>query len=715
MRYFIVRLLVNAVAVGLTVRLLPGIRLEPDLDVPMVRLLTYIVLGLAFGVINALVRPLVLLVTGRLFVRTMGLFVIVINGILFALLAWLVPAFTIDSPLIIRILLAGAIMALTVTILETIFGVDSPSIDGGRQKHFYWRWLSRLPVERRSRIVENLRTKQAYDTVRRYGLDLLVEQTPLASVRRAMLGFIYPDRVQKLKKNAPEQTRLMLEELGPVYVKLGQVIASRGELIPDEWEAELSKLQSDVEPFAYDEVERIVTEELGVAPEEGFAAFERVPLAAASLAQVHRATLHTGEEVVVKVQRPDVDVTVRGDLRVIQEGVTALENRSAWARTFGLTGIVAEFSENVIQELDYRIEAYNVNRLKGSMEAFDYVRIPAVFENYSTSKVLTMEYVDGAKMNNLSAIEAAGIDRSDLARKLIRVMNKQVLLDGYFHGDPHPGNVWVDLETSDVIFLDMGMMGRMEEETRMALFDIIWSLRYRDSANLARILLRLSAQTRPVSLLRLEIDIDRILQRHFADSEEAPQLSAVVQEALFMLNRHGLVLDRSLSIALKSLMQTEELVRILAPDISFVHTALNEVQGVILKEFSAEAVTERVSETALRTAKDVFVRWPRWKRAAGKWMENIERGEIPVDIQTTELNKRLDRLEPMITLSVRQVILGLLLVGMVLGSAIISTIPTANLQFLDFIPQDIFVLLFIALAVTSLIYLVAVILSLRKR
>jgi len=383
-----------------------------------------------------------------------------------------------------------------------------------------------------------------------------------------------------------------------------------------------------------------------------------------------------------------------------------MEKRSSEMRNLGLSGMVAEFAASVTQELDYRIEANNASRLKREMQGCDFVLIPKVYEEYCTSKVITMQYMSGVQANDLSALDAAQIDIQELARKLIRVMNKQVLLDGFFHGDPHPGNVLIDLDSGAIVFLDLGMMGQMDDVTRMAMFDIVWSLRYAEAHNLTRILLALSEQTRPVDEVQLEIDIDRILQRYLSSPTAASQLSVVVQEALKLLYVHGLVLNRSLSIALKSLMQTEELVRTLAPEISFVNTAVEEVQAVLLGKVKAEVSADNINRLALQTAKDILVRWPVLKRAAGKWMEQLEGGKVTIHVDTHDLNRRMDRLDQRINQSVRHVVLGLLLVGMLLGSAIISSISLSDLRFLDFIPQDIFILLFILVAVISLGYVI---------
>jgi len=479
---------------------------------------------------------LVLFVTGTLVIWTMGLFTFVINGLMFYLLSILTPnLMIINSPAMLWVVLAGAIMGIVVTLLEAIFGLDSPIIDDSGKSKFYWRWMGLLPKGRRNRIVENIRLKQAYDIIRRYSIDILVGMTPLAGFRRFMQRMLYPSKRILAEENPPKAVRLMLQDLGPTFVKLGQMIASRSEILPVEWKQEFSKLHSEVDPFSCEEAQRIIKEELGSSPESIYTKFDQEPFAAASMAQVYRARLPAGDEVVVKVERPDIDVTVRGDLDVMRNFVSTLERRAKWARNFGFSGMVEEFAENVIQELDYENEAYNARRLKQAMSDFEYVSVPTIYADYCTSNVLTMEYMQGVKITDKESLDAAGIVREKLVRAFIRVINKQVMIDGFFHGDPHPGIVLVDLKTEHIIFLDLGMLGHLTDEERLALFDVIWSLKNSDSQNLTKILLRLSTQNKEIDESELQQDIDRPVQRYVVYSDSPPLLSNVVPVVLNLL------------------------------------------------------------------------------------------------------------------------------------------------------------------------------------
>jgi uncharacterized membrane protein YvlD (DUF360 family) len=361
MLYFVIRLIANAIAITLTVVLTSGVDLQPDAINPLYIMLGLTLLGLLFGLINSFVRPMVLLLTGRLVISTMGLFTLIINGLLFYLLFSFSPDFLfVSEPVFLRSILAGALMALFVIVLEALFGLDSPAIDGSGESKFYWRWLSKVPPDYRKTIVANLRLKQDYDTIRRFGLDILVDLTPLAGFRCFWQRLIYPKKRVVIDESAPKTVRLMLQELGPTFVKLGQMTANQSEILPPEWQAELSRLHAQVDPFPCGEVHRIVISELGAPPEELFTAFESKPFAAASTAQIHRVTLHDGANVVVKVQRPDIDVTVLGDLQVAQDMVRTLEKRAKWARNIGFSGMLDEFSANMIEELDYQKSVFMI-------------------------------------------------------------------------------------------------------------------------------------------------------------------------------------------------------------------------------------------------------------------------------------------------------------------------------------------------------------------
>ncbi len=480
MLFYLIRFAVNAVAIALTVWLLPGITVANN------DLWTYLLLALGLAVINALVRPVVLLFTGQLIIATMGLFIMVVNGLMLFLLTWLFPERIAVSGLI-PILLGGVLMALIAMVLETLLGLAQPIGLTRTVSEPKWYGMDRISYGGGKRILENLRLQQVYQTFYEYGLDMAVEQSPLADFRRWMQSRVHKvsDEIgAQPELTVPAKVRTMLQELGPVYVKMGQIASSQTQALPKNWEEELAKLQSNVPPFPAAQAYEIISNELGETPEKLFAQFEAEPFAAASTAQVHRATLHSGERVVVKVQRPNIIPQVKADLGIMHDVAATLEKRTSWAKEYNLTAMLDEYAKHIIEELDYQNEAFNARQLALNMQVYEQIHVPIIYPQLSTSKVMTMEFAAGVKITNLAKIDAAGLDRGALADTFVRAMVKQLLYDGFFHGDPHPGNILVNVSTGSIIFLDMGMMGTLNYDQRLNLADLILSLNMGDLKDL---------------------------------------------------------------------------------------------------------------------------------------------------------------------------------------------------------------------------------------
>src|SRR5436190_45951 len=263
-----------------------------------------------------------------------------------------------------------------------------------------------------------------------YGVDLAFDWPLLGPFRRRMQEWLWRPAVPIVPLPPQVKARLLLEDLGPTYVKLGQIVSSQGRALPREWEEELAKLQSEVRPFAYDDVREIVTRSLGAPPETLYESFNPAPLAAASLAQVHEATTHDSGRVAVKVQRPRIHEQLRADIRILTHAAAFAERRIQWAEDADLTGVVRDFGSTLLRELDYTVEAYNARRLERVLSKVDGVHVPAVDPPLSSNRVLTLEFIDGVKSTNTEAIDGAGLDRRDLARNLVRGAVQMVMIDG---------------------------------------------------------------------------------------------------------------------------------------------------------------------------------------------------------------------------------------------------------------------------------------------
>ncbi|MGN6129018.1 MAG: ABC1 kinase family protein [Nocardioidaceae bacterium] len=389
---------------------------------------------------------------------------------------------------------------------------------------------------------ENLRLQQIYGTTLHFLGDSLVDRTVLGGPRRRLQHWIYRlDRMPPHLSTA-ERTRLMLEGLGPTYVKLGQIVSSQASTLPDEWQLELDRLQNEVPPVPYDVARQVLVDELGAPPEELYASFDRRALAAASLAQVHRARTHEGREVVVKVQRPNLDRQVRADLGLIRLMSSYAERRSAYAREIGLHSMLDEFGTTLQDELDYYGEAYNMTRLAGNLTSIPGVHIPTLEPALCSRRVLTQEFIRGVKISDVAAMRAAGLDPEAVGDSALRAAIKMLLIDGFFHADPHPGNLFVDLETGVVTFLDSGMVGQISLAQRANLGVLLWTFVNGDVPAMGRQLRSLSVPFREdVDDKRFDKDFERRMARYLGASTS--DIKTVLNSGFALLRDNGYRLD----------------------------------------------------------------------------------------------------------------------------------------------------------------------------
>jgi ubiquinone biosynthesis protein len=570
------------------------------------------------------------------------------------------------------LLIAGALIAILTTVFEAILGVDKPIIEAGEGSSFYWRIIGRLPIKRRSWFIENLRLEQTYNLIARYLADIMVSRTPLIGLRYAVQRWIYGEKQQE-DLTTPQKVRILLQDLGPTYVKIGQMASSRPELLPAGYSEELARLQSTVRPFPYDQVVEMITKELKAPPDEVFKEFVKEPLAAASTAQVHRAVLHTGEEVVVKVQRPDIVPQVRADLGVMHEIAKALQKRGVVGPSVDAVGTVDEFGENVMRELDYQNEAYNARRVAYNMQSIPGVHVPKIYSQQTSSKILTMEFIRGVKLSNVEKIDAAGIDRKQLARTFIRAIMKQVLVDGFFHGDPHPGNLMIDLNTGVIQFLDLGMVGEMDLQQRISLGDLLFSMQNRDPDGMASALLGVSVPFRAdADAAAFKHDIERVVTRYMIYADVGASLSEVLSAVLKSLADNGFRMNPNMTLAVKVIVQVEEVMSTLNPEESMIFGAIEEAQVVLKQEITLEKIGDLAKKEATNFLREAVKRLPELEGATLKWLDNYQKGRFEVYVDTSELSHSVDKFN----ISAERLMVGMILAGMLIGGAIALVAPT---------------------------------------
>ena len=395
-------------------------------------------------------------------------------------------------------------------------------------------------------------------------------------------------RIERMTR--AERVRLILEELGPTFVKFGQILATRPDLIPVDFIEEFARLQDEVPAFGENEVRRVVIQELGKPPEELFAGFDPVPVAAASIGQVHRATLPDGEPVAVKIQRPGIARTIEIDLEIMLHMATLAERHVAELALHRPVRIVEEFARTIEREIDYTIEAGNMRRMARLFLDDDTVFIPAVYHDYSSSRVLTCEYITGIKISKVDELDAAGLDRRLITRRGADLVLKQVFVHGFFHADPHPGNLFV-MPGNVICLLDFGMTGTIDQQTREDFVDLVDAVVHRHEARATRVLLRITEWDQEPDRRRLERDVADFIGLHLYKPLKEIELGPLLNRLLELASQHRLRIPPPIFMMMKAISAVENVARRLDPDFDIFEQARPFIVHVKTSRYKPSRVT----------------------------------------------------------------------------------------------------------------------------
>jgi ubiquinone biosynthesis protein len=407
----------------------------------------------------------------------------------------------------------------------------------------------------------------------KYGYEDLARKLPLPRFWRWLRTPSFRRECAKASMlSRPERLRKAFEELGPAFVKLGQLLSSRTRLLPPEYVDELAKLNDQVPPIPFGEVQAVIEAELRKPIAECFRSIHRKPLAAASVAQVHAARLNDGTEAVVKVQRPGIERIVRADLDIMARIAELLEAHVPDWKAHHPTAVVAEFRKRMEEELDFSAEFAAMERFAHQFEGDPTIRVPRVFGDLSSRRVVTMERVDGIPATQVEALDAAGIDRGEVARRLGDLTLRQMFVHGFFHADPHAGNVHI-LPGNVVCFLDFGMMGFLVQETRDNLASFLMGVVKRDERAATHALLLLSGAELDPPRKGLEAEIAEFICRDFSGTGRDFVFLRLLQDLFQITARYDLALTPEVFTVVKALGQVEHLVCVLAPDLNFLEQA----------------------------------------------------------------------------------------------------------------------------------------------
>lgn len=459
-----------------------------------------------------------------------------------------------------------------------------------------------------------------------------------------------------------EKMRLVCEELGPTFVKFGQILSNRPDLLPAELIKELEKLQDSVAPITGAQARQVIETELKRSVNDLFAWFEPEAFASASMAQVHRATLKTGEKVVIKVQRPGIQETISSDIKVMLYMADLFNKRIPSLRSFDPIGLVRNFEKSVMQELDFIHESVNIqrfhNNFKEDEEDEGWIHSPDIFPDYTTGKVLTMELIDGIKISHHEKILQSGLDRKVIARRLAVSYFKQIFNYGFFHADPHPGNLLV-LPGNVICYLDYGMMGSILKKDIEQFGYLFISVNRKDVRRIIRALQQLSENPVIRNFRELEADLNEFVQSYSFRTIHSNEMSTVLMELKDIIIKHGLKVPTHFFLLARSMVTIEGVIHNLDPELDLEKLIRPFLIRTIAKHYNPVLFTKRV----LNSVYEMGMYMEEFPRDLKNAIRKINTGEIKVDLRHKGIDPLVHTFHRVSGQIVRAVITAALIIG----------------------------------------------------
>lgn len=463
----------------------------------------------------------------------------------------------------------------------------------------------------------------------------------------------------------PQHIRATMEELGTTFIKLGQLLSTRPDLLPPEYLLEFAKLQDEAPPFDSDVAIEVIESELNQSIESVFTHFDRKPMAAASIGQVHAARLQDGTEVIIKIRRPDVVEQVEEDLEILHNIAAAMNRRWEFAKRYDLLGLVQEFALTIRAELDYIREGQNAERFAVNFTADKSVHIPRIFWDTTTSRVLTQERIRGVKVSELTALDEFGIDRRELARRGTQAILKMIFEDGFFHADLHPGNFFV--EPGGIFGLvDFGMVGVVDEKTQDYLANLILALSRQDFDRLTESVLELEIVKHRVDRNELRRDLEHLVKPYFGLPIGEVKLAPLFNEAFAIIRRHRLHIPPHLALLVKTIIITEGIGTRLDPEFHLTEVITPYADQLMLRLFSPRRLAKKLGQAGVDVAR-LGIEIPQQLRYI---LTEIERGGFEVGMKPGTFEPLITRLERL----ANRIVLGVIAAAFIVGLAVLLSV-----------------------------------------
>ena len=518
----------------------------------------------------------------------------------------------------------------------------------------------------------------------RYGFGDLVRRMGLANaLERAGRALHWNEAEELAHLPPPARVRRALEEMGPTFVKLGQVLATRVDLFEPEWIAEFGKLQDSAPPAPWADVRQQLIEDLGAPPEEVFAAFDAEPLAAASVAQVYRARLEDGSEVVVKVRRPGIRPIIEADLRWLARLAELAEGESPELRAFRPQEVVRQFTQSLRRELDFASECRNAERIAENFVGFSdqdvpadatapepsatppIIVIPRVYWQWIGERVCVQEFINGIPGRNLAAVDTAGLDRKILTRRGAHAVLKMIVEDGFFHADPHPGNVFY-LPGNRIAFIYFGMVGRLTEERRDQLIRLLLGLVKHEPRRVADVMLDWTGDG-AIDEDGLMLEIQAFVDQYHGVALKQLRLGSMLSDLVAILRQHRLALPSDLSLLVKAFITLEGMGRELDPDFDMAGEAMPLLEQAMRARYTPAALIKR----GWRAAGEALTLITDLPHDLAKLLRAARRGRLEIHIDVTHLKRVGNQLDS----AANRLVVGIVVAALIIGSSIVMTVP----------------------------------------
>ena len=501
------------------------------------------------------------------------------------------------------------------------------------------------------------RTLSRFDEIikvfRKYDFDKVLGQT----TRNKISPFRSDaDNKELLKEDFPERLRLMFQELGTTFIKFGQLLASRPDLVGERISEELSQLHDDNPPVSFEEIKEMIETQLGGNIEDLFEEFSENALATASIAQVHEAKLHTGERVAVKVQKANVEEIVETDLSIMKFIANESDRFNTSFKHLNLPAVLHEFDKSIHNEMDFDNELMNIRHLSDNFKYNDKIIVPTTYPDYSNEKVLTMEYVEGVKLSEVIAGDDPKYNKILIADRIVRSYFQQLFIDGFFHADPHPGNIFVT-DDNAICYIDFGMMGVLDEEFRQDLAELMIYFSDRNIDGLINQLIRMDILNEKTDINILKSDLNDLFAKYYG--VELSRFNGIIEDLLFLMQKFDVRLPNEFVLMARGLSMVENTGLRLDPDIDVV---------ALLKPFARKLMVQRYNPLKMaNNAKNSFFAFEHVLRALpsliSKTIYKVEEGEVTVNIEVKHISEIANQLS-----------LAIIIAALLVGSSLVMLI-----------------------------------------